>query len=353
MSVFIIGVDPHKGSHTAAVLEGSEEVIAECRVDADGMQLGRLLGWAEPFVPRRWAVEGATGAGALLARQLVAAGEQVVDVPSTLTARVRLLDRGHSDKTDAHDARSAAVVALRHTNLRTVTAEDHDSVLRLLADRHHDLVAQRTRVVCRLHALLAQLQEGGLPRALSADRAAALLTATHPVGAADVERKRIGLELVDEISRLDTQLADLRRRTVAVVAGSATTVTDVYGVGPTCAAIIVGHTAGVGRFPTAGHFARFNGTAPLDASSGALKRHRLNPRGNRQINHAIHVAAITQVAHDTPGRTYYLRKISEKQTHREALRALKRRISDAVYRRLVEDLRNEAGRATRDDTRAA
>jgi transposase len=353
MPVFVIGVDPHKGSHTAAVLETSEEVIAECRLDADGRQLGRLLEWAEPFRPRRWAVEGATGPGALLARQLVAAGEPVVDVPSTLTARVRLLDRGRSDKTDAHDARAAAVVALRHANLRTVTAEDHDAVLRLLADRHHDLVAQRTRVVCRLHALLVQLREGGAAKALSADRAAAYLAAVRPSGAADVERKRICLELVEEIRRLDKQLAELRRRTVTAVAASATTVTDVYGVGPTCAAIIVGHTGGVGRFPTAGHFARFNGTAPIDASSGTLKRHRLNPRGNRQINHALHVAAITQVAHDTPGRAYYLRKISENQTPREALRALKRRISDAVYRRLVEDMKHEAGRATRDDTKAA
>lgn len=151
--MFVIGVDPHKGSHTAAVLNTTEEVIAEYRLDADPKQLGRLLEWAAPFVPRRWALEGASGTGALLARQLVAAGEHVVDVPPTLSARVRLLDRGCSDKTDAHDARAAAVVALRHANLRTVTVEDHDAVLRLLADRHHDLVAQRTRIVCRLHAL--------------------------------------------------------------------------------------------------------------------------------------------------------------------------------------------------------
>jgi transposase len=281
-------------------------------------------------------VEGATGPGALLARQLVAAGEQVVDVPSTLTARVRLLDRGRSDKTDAHDARAAAVVAFRHANLRTLTAEDQDAVLRLLADRYHDLVAQRTRVVCRLHALLAQLREGGAAKALSADRAVEFLASVQPSGAADVERKRVCLELVDKIVWVDTQLAQLRRRTVTAVAASATTVTNVYGVGPTGAAIIVGHTGGVGRFPTAGHFARFNGTAPIDASSGTPKRHRLNPRGNRQINYALHVAAITQVTHDTPGRAYYLRKFSEKHTPREALRALKRRISDAVYRRLIE-----------------
>jgi transposase len=351
--VFIIGVDPHKGSHTAAVLNATEDVIAEYRVDADRKQLGRLLEWAEPFVPRRWALEGAGGTGALLARQLLAAGEHVVDVPPTLSARVRLLDRGRNNKTDAHDARAAAVVALRHANLRTVTCEDHDVVLRLLADRHHDLVAQRTRVICRLHALLAQLREGGAPQELSADRATEFLARVRPVGAADHERKHLCGELLDEIRHLDEQLAELRGRTVAAVSASGTTVTEIYGVGPACAAIIVGHTGGVGRFPSSGHFARFNGSAPIDASSGAVKRHRLNPRGNRQLNHALHIAAVTQVAHDTLGRRYYLRKISEGQSRKEALRALKRRISDAVYRHLVADAKCEAGRATRDDTKAA
>ena len=155
--MFVIGVDPHKGSHTAAALSSTEEVIAEVRVYADAKQLDHLLEWAEAFSPRRWAVEGAGGTGALLARQLVAAGEEVLDVAPTLSARVRLLDRGRSAKTDAHDARAIAIVALRHANLRSVVVEDHDAVLRLLADRHHDLVAQRTRVVCRLHALLSQL----------------------------------------------------------------------------------------------------------------------------------------------------------------------------------------------------
>ena len=165
--MFVIGVDPHKGSHTAAALSSTEEVIAEVRVYADAKQLDHLLEWAEAFSPRRWAVEGAGGTGALLARQLVAAGEEVLDVAPTLSARVRLLDRGRSAKTDAHDARATAIVALRHANLRRVVVEDHDAVLRLLADRHHDLVAQRTRVVCRLHALLSQLREGGAAKGLS------------------------------------------------------------------------------------------------------------------------------------------------------------------------------------------
>ena len=105
------------------------------------------------------------------------------------------------------------------------------------------------------------------------------------------------------------------------------------------AAIIVGRAGDVRRFPTAGHFARYNGTAPIEASSGPTKRHRLNPRGDRQLNHAIHMAAVTQVRNDTPGRAYYLRKQAEGKSRKEALRALKRRISDAVYQRLVADAR--------------
>jgi transposase len=147
---------------------------------ADRRQRQRLLEWAAPFMPRVWAVEGATGTGALLAQQLVAAGEEVLDVPPTLSARVRLLDCGRSDKTDSHDARAAAVVALRHRALRPVRAEDHVAMLRLLAKRHHDLVAARTRAVCRLHTTLCYLAEGHFPKRMKASQAAAILAASVP-----------------------------------------------------------------------------------------------------------------------------------------------------------------------------
>ena len=110
-----------------------------------------------------------------------------------------------------------------------------------------------------------------------------------------------------------------------------------HGVGPIVAAYLIGYSGDIGRFPSAGHFARYNGTAPIEASSGTRIRHRLNPGGNRQLNHALHIAAVTQVGHDTPGRSYYLRKQAEGHSRKEALRALKRRISDAVYRQLVAD----------------
>ena len=136
--VFTIGIDPHKATHTAAVLDGSESVVAELRFAADDHQRDHLLLFAARFAPRTWAIEQASGLGALLAQQLVAVGETVLDVPPTLSARVRLLDSTRTDKPDSHDARAAAIVALRHPRLRPVTVVDHSAVMRLLADRHHD-----------------------------------------------------------------------------------------------------------------------------------------------------------------------------------------------------------------------
>jgi transposase len=335
--VFVIGIDPHKGSHTAAVLDHDEQLVGELRVRASRAQRDELLAFASRFEPRCWAIEGATGTGALLAQQLVAAGETVLDVPPTLSARVRLLDNARVDKTDAHDARSAAVVALRHSRLRLVELEDHSAVLRLLAKRHHDLVAHRTRAVCRLHAVLCLLVAGGLPKRLSATRAASELRRIRPTDTIGIERRRVAGEFLNEVRRADHDLIELKARITVAVTASSTTVTEVVGVGPIMAAYLIGYSGDVRRFPTAGHYARYNATAPIEASSGTRVRHRLNPRGNRQLNHALHIAAVTQVAHDTPGRAYYLRKQAEGKTRKEALRALKRRISDAVYRQLLAD----------------
>jgi transposase len=333
--VYIIGIDPHRGSHTAAVVAGDETVLAEFRVAADRHQRDRLLAWAECFTPRWWAVEGATGTGALLAQQLTAAGETVVDVPPKLSSRVRLLDNGRIDKTDSHDARSTAIVALRHPSLRRVAVEDHVSVLRLLAKHHHDLTAARTRAVCRLHTTLCHLAEGHFPKRMRAHQAVHILRSIRPVDAVAAERKSMARYLLDEVRRLDRELAELNTRITTAVAVSGTTITDVYGVGPIVAAYLIGYSGDPARFPTAGHYARYNGTAPIEASSGQHRRHRLNPRGNRQLNHALHMIAVTQVRNDTPGRAYYRRKQAEGKTRKEAMRALKRRISDTVFRQLV------------------
>jgi transposase len=337
-TVITIGIDPHKGSHTATAVDASEAVVGELRVAADRHQRARLIEWAARFEPRRWAIEGATGLGALLAQQLVGAGEHVVDVPPKLSARVRLMDTGRIDKTDPNDARSAAIVALRNATMNSVSADsEHRVVLRLLADRYHQLTAQRTRSVCRLHAVLCLLIEGGTGRSLSTPRAVKLLAGVAIGDPIIAERVATCRQFVTELEALDQALVDIRARTVSAVDASKTTVIDVYGVGPIGAAIILGHSGDIRRFPTAGHYARHNGTAPIEASSGPKARHRLNPRGDRQINHAIHTAALTQIAHDHPGRAYYARKLAEGKTKKEALRALKRRISDVIYRQLLAD----------------
>lgn len=247
------------------------------------------------------------------------------------------MDAGRKDKTDAHDARSAAIVALRHANLRDVETEDHVAVLRLLARRHHQLIAGRTRAICRVHALLCELVEGGLPIRLSAARATSELRRVRPADAVGAERKRLADELLDEVRRAARAIVELRERIEVAVAASGTSVVEVFGVGPIVAAYLIGYSGDIRRFPTKAHYARYNATAPIETSSGPRVRHRLDPNGNRQLNHAIYMTAITQIRNDTPGRAYYLAKQAEGKSRKEALRCLKRRISDVIYARLRAD----------------
>src|SRR3954464_13965080 len=157
----IIGIDPHKATHTAVAIDAEERPLASLRLAADGAQTGRLLAWAAPLGGNRtWAIESADGLGKLLAQQLVGAGEQVVDVPPTLSARVRLLGSTKASKNDPNDALATAIAGLRHCGLRAVGRDGHTAILRLLADRHHDLSALRTQVACRLHVMLRELAAG-------------------------------------------------------------------------------------------------------------------------------------------------------------------------------------------------
>ena len=334
----MIGVDPHKGSHTAVAVDETEAVLGEIRVRTGPAQLERLLEWATAFPERSWAIENATGLGCLLAQQLVRAGERTLDVPPKLAARVRLLDTESTNKNDPHDARSVAIAALRSSKPRLVQAEDHAAVARLWAKRERDLTSHRTRTVCRLHALLCDLIAGGIPERLSATKAAKLLASVEITDGVAAARVELGREFLEDLYRLDEQIAETKKRLRTVVRASGSSVTEVFGVGPVVAATVIGLTGDVTRFPTRAHFASFNGTAPIDVSSGEKKLHRLSMRGSRHMNHAVHMAAVTQVrfAH-SPGRAYYDRKIAEGKTHKEALRSLKRRISDAIYDKLMAD----------------
>jgi len=336
--VVIIGIDPHKASHMAVAIDDNETVLSELEVRASRQQRTRLLQWAARFDERTWAVESASGLGELLARELVDAGERVIDVPATLAARVRLLGSGKSGKNDPNDARSTAIAALRHPRLRTVGTDDATIELRMLADRHHDLGRLRTQSVCRLHQALCSLVAGGHRRRMSADQAERLLATINPRTVVDQTRNELALELLADVRRLDDAIDSSRRRVAVAVRTANTSLTDIYGVGPVVAALVIGHVGDIDRFPSSDHFASYNATAPIEASSGPKKRHRLNPRGNRMVNYALHMAAVTQIRNDTPGRAYYERKLAEGKTKKEAMRALKRRISDSVYRQLRADV---------------
>ena len=337
-----IGIDPHKSSHTAAAVGERGELIAELRVAADRSTTKRLLTWAGQWPERRWAIEGAGGLGRLLAQHLVIAGETVMDVPAKLAARVRLLDAGHGRKTDGIDAISVASAALRGRGIHPVVHEDSSSVLRLLSDRRDELSAERRRSVNRLHRVLRDLVRGGAPRQLSATRAATILRAIRPSSAVDAERKTIARELLADVRRLDRALAQNRQRCAEAVAVADTSLVEVFGVSDVLATKIIGHARDITRFASADHFATYSGTAPIEASSGDTKRHRLSRWGNRSLNNALHLTARVQTMHAGPGRTYYERKLAEGKSPAEALRCLKRQLAKVVYRHLLADHRRHS-----------
>lgn len=336
----MIGIDPHKGSHTAVAIDRDEHTLDEFRVRSGAAQADRLRSWAAPFEDRVWAVESAQGLGYLLAQQLVAAGETVLDVPPMRAARVRVLGSGRSQKNDPNDARSIAIAALRADDLRAVHADDHARMLRLLVKRHRDLGRLKNKACCRLHALLLEMIPGGAGFRMETTKLVKpLLNEFAPVDAMGRQRLEIATELVADIDRYDDSLRASKARITTAVLASGTTLIDIVGLGPITAAMIIGHTGNIDRFPTKERYASYNATAPVEASSGNRTRHRLNQRGNRQLNWAIHVVAISQLRHDTPGRAFYDRKIAEGKTTKEAIRALKRRLSDVIYRHLVADAR--------------
>jgi transposase len=336
----IIGIDPHKLSHAACAIDMNEHELGALQLRAGQRQLEMLLGWAAPFTERRWAIESAGGLGYLLGQQLVGAGECVMDVPATLSSRVRLLGTGRSNKNDPNDARAVAIAALRAPSLTAVRREDHATVLRLLAKAHLDAGRARNRACCRLHALARELVAGGIRKEVLVSREESLLAGIEPAGMAQRQRLELAHEQLDEIRTLDAKLKRSKQRIVTAVGASGTSVTDVYGVGPIVAAIVIGYTGDIRRFPTAGHYAAYNGTAPIEMSSAGRTVHRLSRRGNRTLNHAMHIAAVTQIRHlDTEGRDYYDTKLAAGKTKREAMRALKRRVSDRVYQHLKADMR--------------
>ena len=337
----LIGVDPHKATNVVAAIDEQGETVGQETFPATRKGMRALERWAKRFPERRWAVEGAGGIGRPLAQKLLAAGEGVVDVPPKLSSRVRVLSTGNARKNDELDATFTALAALRNDRLASAQPEDgpegRAEILRLLTERREDLVSERTRALNRLHVLLRDLLSDPVGKQLSADAAAKLLRRARPRHPAGRVRRRLAAEVVRDVRVLDRRIAELDERIEVEVEASGTTLTEVFGVGPILAAKIVGIAGNVARFPSKAHFASYAGVAPIEASSGEVVRHRLSLAGNRRLNKVLHMIAVCQARSDPRGGAYHRKKLAEGKSRREAMRCLKRRIADTVFRVLVAD----------------
>ncbi len=333
----VIGMDPHKQSATIEVLDKRERVLAQGRFLTDTAGYKAMLAAGRGWARRVWAVEGANGIGKHLAQRLIADGEQVVDVPAKLSARARVFSTGQGRKTDATDAHSIAVVALRTPGLRIVQVDGQAVALRLLADRRDELGVRRTETVNRIHRLLLELMPGGAKTFLTAPQARALLATVRPRDVAGRTRRALAAEMITDLAGLDKRIKSANKELTTLVTATGSGLMRLQGIGPSSAARLIGDVGDIARFPTKGHFASWNGTAPIDASSGENNRHRLSRSGNRRLNRVLHIMAIVQLRNDTEGRRYYDRKKAAGKSSMEALRCLKRRLSDLVYRQMVTD----------------
>jgi len=333
----VIAIDPHKASWTAVAVDSRLQPLDAVRVAVGKAGYRQLRKFARRWPGAIWAIEGAAGLGAPLTARLTEDQITVVDVPAKLARRVRLLSAGHGRKTDEADALSVGIAAHTATRLHTAQIDEAITALRALIEHREDLVRTRTQTINRLHALLTNLVPAGLPRKLTAEAATTTLRGIRPRTTLGRTLRGLAMELVAEIRRLDRRITAVAEQISAAVAESGTTLTGLHGIGDLLAAKILARTAGVHRFRSAAAFASYCGVAPLEASSGDVKRHRLSRAGDRQLNSALHIMAITQIRRPTEGQAYYQRKRAEGKSHKEALRCLKRRLCDVVYRTMLRD----------------
>ena len=297
-----------------------------------------LHAWVAEQAPgeRRFGIESTGWVGRGIACFLLEQGEQVVDVRGSLTDRQRKRLRGQG-KSDPRDALSIARLTAREEKLPPVRADSLSRDLKLLCDYRAQLIAERVRTANRLHVDLVSLRPGyereirTLSTTARVERAEDLLAGDTSVQAALARRR------IEKLHQLDVEIRDARRQLGDLVRASGSRLPEIPGVGELIAARVIGEVGEVDRIPSKASFARMNGTAPIPASSGQTHRHRLNRGGNRRLNHAIHMIALTQARSDPRARAYIERRCSEGRTRRDAIRALKRHLSDVVYQQLRAD----------------
>jgi transposase len=333
----MIGIDAHKRSHTVVVIDAQGRELAQRTAGTTSADHLELVAWAsKESAERWWAVEDCRHLSRRLERDLLAAGERIVRVPPKLMANARDAARSFG-KSDPIDALAVARAALREPDLPTARLDGPEREVRLLVDHREDLVQERTRMISRLRWHLHELDLGGEPPARTLNRVGSLDRLAARLEGLDGTVARLARDLVARCRSLTIEIGKLEREISELVETLTPTLLAICGCGPLTAAKILGETAGVERFKSPDAYARHNGTAPLPVWSSNRARHRLSRTGNRQLNAAIHRIALTQAHWHPPAQALIARRRANGDGGLEALRVLKRRLSDVVYRALKTD----------------
>jgi transposase len=333
-----VGVDPHKKSLTAAVVDGLGRVLETREFPNDSSGHSRVVKWVNLRGDvRRIGIEGSGGLGAGLARKLVEAGFDVREVPASLAERARRR-KPSQGKSDAVDAAAIARVVAREDQLPSVGVEGAFEDLKLLVDYRDQLKCTRTQITNRVHAALVFMFPGyqkTVPNLVAKKHQASAL---RIVRRDQSVRAQLTREMIAELRRIDEKVSALEQQIKVAVIASGTTLVNETGISWLTAAKILGEV-GSRRIRSKAAFAMINGTAPLIASSGGTSRHRLNRGGNRQLNYAIHTVALSRAKTHSESKAYLQKQRARGRTKKESMRCLKRHISNLIYRQLPPDCR--------------
>ncbi len=343
--MIVIGIDPHMQTHTAVALDAATgRVLAELTVKARRHGFERLVEWARRLDDERlFAVEDGRHVSGSLERHLIRRGEEIVRVPARLMGEHRRVDRVRG-KSDPIDAEAVARAALAHPDLPRATLAGPEREIGLLGAHRESMINERTAIQNRLRWLVHDLDPDLAPGPRTLDRICHLDRLQGALEALEqTVQVRICLELVSRCRDITRRANELEREIGELVSACAPALLQIPGCGSLTAAKIVAETAQVGRFPTEGHFARYAGTAPIPASSGAIHRQRFNRRGNRQLNAALHRIAVTQLRIHEPAKDYVAKKRAEGKSKTEAIRCLKRQLSRVVFTTLKTTTRPADG----------
>lgn len=330
------GGDSHKRSHTLVAVDENGRQVGECTVAATLKGHLEALDWAGQWPERRWALENCRHLSRVFERELLSAGESVVQVSPKLMGMTRRSGR-EQGKSDPIDALAVARAALREPHLPVAQLEGKEREVKLLVDHREDLVGERTRIQNRLLWHLHELEPGYRVAASGLLRSVVLAEVRSRLEGHVGVVAEIARELVARLTELTQSVKRLQRRIEALVQELAPALISLPGCAALSAAKLVAETADVSRFRSSAAFAMHNGTAPIPVWSGNHERHRLNRGGNRQLNVALHRIAITQMRLGGQAADYIARRLTMGNTKTEAIRALRRQISDEVYRRLRQD----------------